>query len=161
MNTNEFQVCIRNLSTQREQWFSLPSQRPALYNFVNGLDYLVVAWEHCSLDIPEFTSVDLLCRIGEIIAANDRLNELYAIGSVLCDIQEIIEKWESEDYLYYPTEEYCSTEDLGSYVLYEGLWEHEDSVNDAIRDYIDTEAIGRDLECSGFVITKYGTVKVL
>jgi len=155
----QFAVCLRNLSTQRDQWFSLPSQRPALESFVYNHDYLVVTWDHCNLDIPEFCNIDLLCRIGEIIAdTNTNTQELYAIGCVLCDLQEVIERYKSGNYSYYPTDEFCHTLELGEYIFYEGLWEHESDVTDAIRDYIDCLAIGRDAECNGMVITKYGTV---
>lgn len=89
--------------------------------------------------------------ISELEELADKLNEIdneyaeeeefKALMEYLGDFEEAYSTWEAGDFNYYP--DVKDREELGRYVVDEGLW---GEIPDNLVNYIDYEAIGRDID---------------
>lgn len=90
--------------------------------------------------------------ISELEDLADKINELdnqyaedefKALMEYLGDFEEAYSTWEAGDFSYYP--DVKDREELGQYVVDEGLW---GEIPENLINYIDYEAIGRDIDLS-------------
>lgn len=88
--------------------------------------------------------------ISELEDLADKINELdnqyaeeefKALMEYLGDFEEAYSTWEAGDFSYYP--DVKDREELGQYIVDEGLW---GEIPENLIDYIDYEAIGRDVD---------------
>ena len=88
--------------------------------------------------------------LSELEDLADKINELdnqcveeefKALMEYLGDFEEAYSKWEAGAFIYYP--DVTDREELGQYVVDEGLW---GEISKTLINYIDYEAIGRDIE---------------
>lgn len=88
--------------------------------------------------------------ISELEDIADKLNEIdneyaeeefKALMEYLGDFEEAYSTWEAGDFSYYP--DVKDREELGQYVVDEGLW---GEIPENLINYIDYEAIGRDID---------------
>lgn len=88
--------------------------------------------------------------ISELEELADKINELdnqyaedefKALMEYLGDFEEAYSTWEAGDFSYYP--DVKDREELGQYVVDEGLW---GEIPENLINYIDYEAIGRDID---------------
>lgn len=88
--------------------------------------------------------------ISELEDLADKLNEIdngyaeeefKALMEYLGDFEEAYSTWEAGDFSYYP--DVKDREELGQYVVDEGLW---GEIPENLINYIDYEAIGRDID---------------
>lgn len=88
--------------------------------------------------------------ISELEDLADKINELdnqyaedefKALMEYLGDFEEAYSTWEAGDFSYYP--DVKDREELGQYVVDEGLW---GEIPENLINYIDYEAIGRDID---------------
>lgn len=68
-------------------------------------------------------------------------DEFKALMEYLGDFEEAYSTWEAGDFSYYP--DVKDREELGQYVVDEGLW---GEIPENLINYIDYEAIGRDID---------------
>lgn len=80
---------------------------------------------------------DIVGKLNEI----DNEEEFKALMEYLGDFEEAYSTWEAGDFSYYP--DVKSREELGQYVVDEGLW---GEIPENLINYIDYEAIGRDID---------------
>lgn len=82
---------------------------------------------------------DIADKLNEI--ANEYAEEEFkALMEYLGDFEEAYSTWEAGKFSYYP--DVKDREELGQYVINEGLW---GEIPDNLVNYIDYEAIGRDI----------------
>lgn len=83
---------------------------------------------------------DIADKLNEI--ANEYAEEEFkALMEYLGDFEEAYSTWEAGKFSYYP--DVKDREELGQYVINEGLW---GEIPDNLVNYIDYEAIGRDID---------------
>lgn len=83
---------------------------------------------------------DIADKLNEI--ANEYAEEEFkALMEYLGDFEEAYSTWEAGKFSYYP--DVKDREELGQYVIDEGLW---GEIPDNLVNYIDYEAIGRDID---------------
>lgn len=83
---------------------------------------------------------DIADKLNEI--ANEYAEEEFkALMGYLGDFEEAYSIWEAGDFSYYP--DVKDREELGQYVVDEGLW---GEIPENLINYIDYEAIGRDID---------------
>jgi antirestriction protein len=110
-------------------------------DFENDYDYKVGEYENL-MELNELAQdlEDLVNNLDE--------NIVKAAIQNFCDIHEAIEALEKGDFSY--ACDIDDEEDLGNYVVDEGLFGID--IPDQLKNYIDYEAIGRDMTCDGWTI---------
>lgn len=95
-------------------------------------------------------SFEGVISISELEDIADKLNEIdneyaeeefKALMEYLRDFEEAYSTWEAGEFIYYP--DVNDREELGHYVVDEGLW---GEISKTLINYIDYEAIGRDID---------------
>ena len=95
-------------------------------------------------------SFEGVISLSELEDLADKINELdnqcaeeefKALMEYLGDFEEAYSTWEAGNFCYYP--DVKDREELGQYVIDEGLW---GEISETLSNYIDYEAIGRDID---------------
>lgn len=165
--TLENKIAITNLPAYncgnlRFTWLSLPFYdeefAEALEKIGNPEEYFVSDYETTvpMLHIAEYPDYE---ELNEFFKRLEGLNEydreaFEAICEELGDYKEALDVFESGDYQFYSD---MTIEQVAEELVDEGCF---GEIPDAIKFYIDYEAIGRDLSIDGYHETSKGVVKV-
>lgn len=149
-------VYIANLGKYNEgelvgEWLELPASQKTVDEVLTRIgigdeyeEYAIHDYE-CDIEgvkIAEFENLDNLNDLAARLEAVTDQEAFEAILGEYGDLEQSLDTYESENYSYYSG--IANHEDLGYYIVEEGLWC--ENVPDSLRNYLDYEAIDRDYD---------------
>lgn len=163
----DMRVYIANLGKYNEgylvgDWFSFPLDEEEIAERI-GLnaqyeEYAIHDTDSIPMDIPEYISIEELNNLYELMEELPEpvFENLKELLSYFCTLEELVEY--KDDIIFYP--ECNSMEDVARFYVEElGMLSE---IPEYLRDYIDYDAYGRNLEINGnFIETSYGMCEIL